>query len=130
MQSRIWNFTKKATSRIDPILLACTLLLSFISIITIVGAVDNFGHKYLSGSGKVLENAVRENLGVKARAVELNVFQRCAAHLQSKTDVEEALANGKAAFRAAMAIAACQWSGVAIITAWISGSAIRLSYES
>ena len=69
---------------------------------TASGAVDNFGHKYLSGSGKVLENAVRENLGVKARAVELNVFQRCAAHLQSKTDVEEALANGSEAFRAAI----------------------------
>ncbi len=69
---------------------------------TASGAVDNFGHKYLSGSGKVLENAVREKLGVKARAVELNVFQRCAAHIQSKTDIEEALLNGKAAFMAAM----------------------------
>ncbi len=69
---------------------------------TASGAVDNFGHKYLSGSGKVLENAVRESLGVKARAVELNVFQRCAAHIQSKTDIEEALLNGEAAFKAAL----------------------------
>ncbi len=69
---------------------------------TASGAVDSFGHKYLSGSGKVLENAVREKLKVKARAVELNVFQRCAAHIQSKTDIEEALLNGQAAFNAAI----------------------------
>ncbi len=47
MQSRIWNFTKKTLSRLDPILLSCTLLLSFISIITIIGAVDNFGKSKL-----------------------------------------------------------------------------------
>ncbi len=65
------------------------------------GAVDNFGHKYLSGAGKVLENMVRENLGVKARAVELNVLQRCAGHLKSERDVAEALKNGEDAFNAA-----------------------------
>ena len=65
------------------------------------GAVDNFGHKYLSGAGKVLENMVRERLGVKARAVELNVLQRCAGHLKSERDVTEALKNGEDAFNAA-----------------------------
>ncbi len=65
------------------------------------GAVDSFGHKYLSGAGKVLENAVRENLGFKARAVELNVLQRCASHIQSLCDVNEARQNGKEAFSAA-----------------------------
>lgn len=65
------------------------------------GAVDNFGHKYLSGSGKVLENLVRERLGIKARAVELNVFQRAASHIASECDRKEALENGKAAFAAA-----------------------------
>ncbi len=47
MQARIWKFTKKTLSRLDPILLTCTLLLSFISIITIIGAVDNFGKSKL-----------------------------------------------------------------------------------
>ena len=40
--------------------------------------VDNFGHKMLTGSGKYLENLVKEKLGVKVRSVELNVCQRCS----------------------------------------------------
>lgn len=62
------------------------------------GAVDCFGHKYLSGAGKVLENVVREKLKIKARAVELNVLQRCAGHIQSACDISEARENGKCAF--------------------------------
>lgn len=65
------------------------------------GAVDNFGHKYLSGAGKVLETLIRERLGVKARAVELNVLQRCAGHLKSERDVTETYKNGEDAFYAA-----------------------------
>ena len=34
---------------------------------------DTFGHKMLTGSGKYLENLVKERLGVKVRSVELNV---------------------------------------------------------
>lgn len=64
------------------------------------GAVDCFGHKYLSGAGKVLENTVREKLKIKARAVELNVLQRCAGHIQSACDISEARENGKQAFSA------------------------------
>ena len=37
---------------------------------------DNFGHKMLTGSGKYLENLVKEKLGVKVRSIELNVCQR------------------------------------------------------
>lgn len=66
------------------------------------GAVDNFGHKYLSGAGKVLEGLVRGRLGVKARAVELNVLQRCAGHIKSGCDVAETLRNGEDAFNAAL----------------------------
>lgn len=69
---------------------------------TASGAVDTFGHKYLSGAGKVLANAVRGTLGVKARAVELSVFQRCAAHLASAKDLSTARENGKAALTAAL----------------------------
>ena len=37
---------------------------------------DTFGHKMLTGSGKYLENLVKEKLGIKVRSVELNVCQR------------------------------------------------------
>ncbi|MBE6632202.1 MAG: 6-phosphofructokinase [Ruminococcaceae bacterium] len=61
------------------------------------GAVDVFGHKYLSGTGKALEIAVKEKLGCKVRSVELNILQRCASHIASKTDIEESLMVGHAA---------------------------------
>ncbi len=67
------------------------------------GKVDNFGHKYLSGIGKCLENIVSTRLGCKVRSVELNILQRCAAHITSATDVAEAEAVGMAAVRAAVA---------------------------
>lgn len=56
--------------------------------------VDTFGHKMLTGSGKVLENFVRDRFGVKARSVELNVSQRCSGMIASKTDIEEAAMAG------------------------------------
>ena len=61
------------------------------------GVADVFGHKYLSGTGKALELAVKEKFGCKVRSIELNLPQRCAAHLQSKTDIEESVEIGKAA---------------------------------
>lgn len=65
------------------------------------GAVDSFGHKYLSGTGKVLEKAVKNKLGCKVRSVELNILQRCASHIASKTDLCESVMIGKAAVMAA-----------------------------
>ena len=56
--------------------------------------VDAFGHKMLTGSGKYLENHVKERLGVKVRSVELNVSQRCSSTMLSKTDQKEAIASG------------------------------------
>ena len=61
------------------------------------GAVDAFGHKYLSGTGKVLENIVKERLGCKVRSIELSLPQRCAAHISSKTDIEESVGVGMSA---------------------------------
>lgn len=55
---------------------------------------DIFGHSQLSGAGKVLEHLVRDRLNVKVRSIELNVLQRCAGHLISKTDSDEAFAQG------------------------------------
>ena len=58
---------------------------------------DQFGHQQLSGAGKALEFLVKENIGVKVRSVEVNVLQRCAAHMASKTDLEESFTLGKKA---------------------------------
>ncbi len=66
------------------------------------GAVDNFGHKYLSGIGKQLETLVRENFGCKVRSIELNVMQRCSSHICSKTDIDEAFMIGAAGVKAAL----------------------------
>lgn len=65
------------------------------------GKVDNFGHKYLSGIGKCLEELVRDRIGCKVRSVELNILQRCAAHIASETDLEEAEQLGAVAVQAA-----------------------------
>ena len=56
--------------------------------------VDTFGHKMLTGSGKYLENLVKEKIGVKVRSVELNVSQRCSSSMLSGTDQKEAIASG------------------------------------
>ena len=64
--------------------------------------VDNFGHKYLSGVGKQLENILRENMKCKVRSVELNVMQRCSSHICSKTDIDESVAIGEEAVKCAL----------------------------
>lgn len=66
------------------------------------GVVDNFGHKYLSGIGKYLEDIIRTEIGCKVRSVELNVMQRCSSHLGSKTDIDESESIGAAGIRCAM----------------------------
>ena len=66
------------------------------------GLVDNFGHKYLSGIGKYLEDVVRSEIGCKVRSIELNVMQRCSSHLGSRTDIDEAEAIGAAGVRTAL----------------------------
>ena len=61
------------------------------------GENDAFGHKYLAGVGKYLENMTRKHLGCKVRSIELNVMQRCAAHLASEADIAESLQVGAGA---------------------------------
>lgn len=67
------------------------------------GAVDAFGHAYLAGAGKVLEQIVKQEIGCKIRSVELNLPQRCAAHLASGTDLAESVGVGRAAVAVAVA---------------------------
>ena len=66
-------------------------------------SVDVFGHRQLSGAGNTLCAILSSRLGAKCRAVELSTMQRCAAHLASGTDVEEAFAAGAAGVKAALA---------------------------
>lgn len=66
------------------------------------GIVDVFGHKYLGGTARILEGFVRKKFGFKARGIELNVPQRCAGHILSRTDIEESLSVGRGAVRLAL----------------------------
>ena len=68
---------------------------------TQTGATDAFGHAYLAGTGKALELAVKAEIGCKVRSIELNLPQRCAAHLASQTDLDESVTVGRAAVKAA-----------------------------
>ena len=63
---------------------------------------DLFGHAQLGGVGAMLAQMVKEKYGVKTRAIEFSLLQRCAAHLASKVDVEEAFACGSEAVKAAI----------------------------
>lgn len=64
--------------------------------------VDTFGHKMLTGSGKYLENLVKEKLGVKVRSIELNVNQRCSSAMISAADQKEAIASGAFGVKSAL----------------------------
>ena len=66
------------------------------------GVVDNFGHKYLSGIGKYLEETIRKEIGCKVRSIELNVMQRCSSHICSRTDIIESENIGAAGVRCAL----------------------------
>ena len=57
--------------------------------------VDSFGHKELAGCADILCKLIKEKLGVKTRAITLSTLQRAAAHLASKTDLDEAFNCGK-----------------------------------
>lgn len=63
---------------------------------------DTFGHKMLTGSGKYLENLVKDRIGVKVRSVELNVCQRCSCAHLSRVDLDEAVNAGIYAVQVAL----------------------------
>ncbi|MEG1292515.1 MAG: 6-phosphofructokinase, partial [Lachnospiraceae bacterium] len=66
------------------------------------GAVDAFGHSYISGSAKMLEALVREAIGCKVRTIELSLLQRCAGHIASATDIQESKMLGMKACQCAI----------------------------
>ena len=64
--------------------------------------LDAFGHvASLSGTSRYLASVVRSELGCKTRAVELSTLQRCASHIASATDLDEAFRQGGAGVLAA-----------------------------
>lgn len=66
-------------------------------------AKDAFGHAQLGGAASVLAEAVKEKFGTKVRGIEFSLMQRCAAHIASLTDINEAYMAGQEAVRAACA---------------------------
>ena len=58
--------------------------------------------KCSTGSGKYLENLVKEKVGVKVRSIELNVCQRCSSAMLSDTDLTEAVNAGAYGVQAAL----------------------------
>ena len=71
------------------------------------GVTDAFGHKYLQGVGKTLETCVKAHFGCKVRSVELNLPQRCAAHILSANDINEAFRCGYSAATVAPDASGC-----------------------
>ncbi|MEY4940496.1 MAG: hypothetical protein RIQ93_2231 [Verrucomicrobiota bacterium] len=67
-------------------------------------ATDAFGHAQLGGAGDALGEIIGQHLpGVKVRVAKPGLAQRCASHVASKTDADEAYLAGEAAVEAAIA---------------------------
>lgn len=88
-------------------------------------AADTFGHSQLSGAGRTLEFLIKEKLGIKVRSVEINVLQRSAAHLASKTDLEESVELGKKA----VALSEEGVTASMVTVNRISNAPYKISYE-
>ena len=63
---------------------------------------DAFGHQQLGGVASRLLQVVTNEINLPGRAIEISLLQRCAAHLQSKTDVTEASDVGSNAVKLAI----------------------------
>jgi len=63
---------------------------------------DSFGHAQLGGTASILANIVKNKIAKKVRGIEFSLLQRCAAHVGSLTDINEAYSAGQAAVRYAV----------------------------
>jgi len=63
---------------------------------------DAFGHAQMGGLAATLASLVKQKTGAKVRGIEFSLLQRCAAHLGSLTDVNEAYMAGQMAVRYAV----------------------------
>ena len=68
---------------------------------TVAEHIDAFGHKQLAGTAAYLANVVTQETGLKSRYIEFSSLQRCAAHLASRKDSDEAYNVGFLAAKAA-----------------------------
>jgi len=89
------------------------------------GTVDVFGHKYLAGTGRELEMFVKNEIGCKVRSVELNISQRCAAHILSLADITESFGVGCEGIKAAISVK----TGCMIAIVRNEGEDYSVSYE-
>jgi 6-phosphofructokinase 1 len=67
------------------------------------GGKDSFGHTQLGGVASFLAGRVKDQLGMKVHWTLPDYLQRSARHIASKTDLDQALAVGKAAVQFALA---------------------------
>jgi 6-phosphofructokinase 1 len=65
-------------------------------------STDSFGHAQLGGLAYTLANIVKNETGAKVRGIEFSLLQRCAAHVASKTDIDESFLAGQTAVKAAV----------------------------
>jgi 6-phosphofructokinase 1 len=86
---------------------------------------DAFGHVLHSGTGKVLETIVYKEFRCKVRSIELNVLQRCAMHIASKTDIEESFEIGQFAVTSALN----NETGIMIVSKRESNMPYKVHYE-
>lgn len=63
---------------------------------------DAFGHLSNNGCSNYLKKLIGDHLGCKVRAIQLSTLQRCAAHLASYIDIENALRIGSYAINCAL----------------------------
>jgi len=68
-----------------------------------ISTTDGFGHVQLGGLAGTLAGLMKMRTGAKVRGIELSLLQRCAAHLASQTDIDEAFKVGQFAVQAAVA---------------------------
>ena len=66
------------------------------------GGTDSFGHTQLGGVASYLAGRVKDQLGFKVHWTLPDYLQRSARHLASKTDLDQAVAVGKAAVQFAL----------------------------
>lgn len=86
---------------------------------------DAFGHKIFTGTALYLADLVKERLKIKARGIVLNTVQRCAAHITSLCDIDEAFNAGGNAVRFAIE----GHSGEMVIFKRLSNAPYQISYE-
>ncbi len=86
---------------------------------------DAFGHKQLGGTAKIIEGIVKQRFGVKVRGIEFNTPQRCASHILSKTDIDEAYNVGYTAVEEALS----GKTGIVIAIKRVSNNPYQVKYE-